>query len=83
MKIPKIAAVRPYLLAGGIVAVWIAGKVAFAGLGAGAFNITAWELAPVVVIGVALILIGWQRSARRNADLENKLSEDKSTEDEP
>jgi hypothetical protein len=80
---PKIAAVRPYLFAGGIVAVWIAGKVAFAGLGAGAFNITAWELAPLVIIGAALIAIGWQRSARPNANLENQLSEEKSTEDEP
>jgi hypothetical protein len=83
LKIPKIASVRPYLFAGGIVAVWIAGKVAFAGLGAGTFKITTWELASVVIIGAALIVIGWQRSARPNANLENQLSEEKSTEDEP
>jgi len=30
----------------------------FAGLGAGVFDITAWELVPVVLVGAALIVIG-------------------------
>ena len=83
MSNPKIAAARPYLFAGGIVAVWIAGKVAFAGLGAGVFDITAWELVPVVLVGAALIVIGWQRSTGTNTNLENGLSEGINTEDEP
>jgi hypothetical protein len=83
LSIPKIAAVRPYLLAGGIVAVWIAGKVAFLGLGAGAFNITAWELVPLVLVGAALIVVGWQRSTGRTTSLDDGLSEGVNTGDEP
>jgi hypothetical protein len=80
---PKIAAARPYLLAGGIVAVWIAGKVAFAGLGAGTFNITAWELVPLVIVGATLVVIGWPRRSGPDTNLEDGLSEGLNPEDEP
>lgn len=50
---------RVYLVAAGIVALGIASKVTFAGLGAGTFNITAWQAVLLALVGAALILIGW------------------------
>lgn len=83
MSIPKVSAVRPYLLAGGIVVLMIAAKVVFAGLGVGTFNITAWEIALLVVVGAALILFGWQRKTGPDTNLEDGVTEDINTEDEP
>jgi membrane protein implicated in regulation of membrane protease activity len=80
-----IPVVRRCLLASGIIVVMIAGKVGFAGLGAGTFNITAWELVLLVVVGAALIVLGWQWPRRTGPDtnLEDGVSESITTEDEP
>jgi membrane protein implicated in regulation of membrane protease activity len=59
LSIPRIAAVRVYLVAAGIVAPGIASKVTFAGLGAGTSNIAAWQVVLLALVGAALILIGW------------------------
>jgi hypothetical protein len=84
LNIPRIpVAARPYLLAAGVIIVGIAAKVAFAGLGAGTFNFTAWELVLAVVVGAVLILLGWQRKTRPDMNLEDGLSEGTNTEDEP
>jgi hypothetical protein len=84
LNIPRIpVAVRPYLLAAGVIIVGIAAKVAFAGLGAGTFNVTAWELVLAVVVGAVLIVLGWQRKTRPDTNLEDGLSESTNAEDEP
>jgi cytochrome c biogenesis protein CcdA len=84
LSIPRISvAVRPYLLAAGVIIVGIGLKVAFAGLGAGTFNFTAWELVLAVVVGAVLIVLGWQRKTRPDTNLEDGLSESTNTEDEP
>ena len=84
MNIPRIpVAVRPYLLAAGVIIVGIGGKVAFAGLGAGTFNVTSWELVLLEVVGAVLIVLGWQRKPRPDTNLEDGLSESTDTEDEP
>lgn len=61
----------------------VAGKVVFVGLGAGTFNITPWEVALLVVVGAALIVLGWSRRTGSDADSEDEISEDINTEDEP
>jgi hypothetical protein len=70
LSISKVSAVRPYLFAGGIVALLIAGKIVFPGLGAGMFNITPWEIVLLGVVGAVLIMLGWQR--RRDPDTISK-----------
>jgi hypothetical protein len=84
LNIPRIpVAVRPYLLAAGVIIVGIGGKVAFAGLGAGTFNVTAWDLVLLEVVGAVLIVLGWQRKPRPDTNLEDGLSESTNTDDEP
>jgi hypothetical protein len=84
LNIPRIpVAVRPYLLAAGVIIVGIGGKVAFAGLGAGTFNVTAWDLVFLEVVGAVLIVLGWQRKPRPDTNLEDRLSESTNTDDEP
>jgi hypothetical protein len=85
---PKIAAVRRVLLAGGIVTVIGAIKVALLGIGAGTFN-NATVVPVLLVVGAALILAGlpkwppWRRSTNREDGPADGLSEGIDTEDEP
>lgn len=75
MAIPRIATVRVYLVAAGVIAVGIAGKVAFAGLGAGTFNITTWEVILLALVGAALIALGWPWRKGKPPSAENELNE--------
>ncbi|MGA8548078.1 MAG: hypothetical protein WB785_22840 [Mycobacterium sp.] len=79
---PKIAAVRSVLFAVGIVALWIAGKLAYAGLGNGTFHVAMWELVVLVVVGGALIVFGWQRSTGATTDREDEPGDGIDAEDE-
>jgi hypothetical protein len=83
MSIPRIAPLRPYFFATGIVLLGIGGKVAFAGLGVGAINITPWEIVPLLVAGVMLIMLGWPRKAGPDGILDDEIGESTITEDEP
>jgi hypothetical protein len=84
LSIPRIpAAVRPYLLAAGVIIVGIGGKVAYVGLGAGTSKFTTWVVVLAVVGGAVLIVLGWQRNTRPDTDLEHGVSESTATEYEP
>jgi hypothetical protein len=85
MGMAKIAAVRRTLLVGGIVTVFIAIKVAALGIGAGTFN-NATVVPVLLVVGAALIVLGWPRwppwPRRAGPNLEDGLS-GINTEEEP
>lgn len=76
MSKQRMATARAFLFVVGVVLVGVAGKVAFAGLGAGTFTLTAWEVALVAVAGVALIVLGWQRKPRSITNSEDEIGED-------
>jgi hypothetical protein len=57
--------------------------VAFAGLGAGAFNIDAWELVALLAVGAMLIVLGWPRKSGPDANPEDEIGESTITGDKP
>ena len=62
---------------------WVVGKVVVLGMGTGTFRIADWELAVLVVVGAALITIGWQRAPKQSANRDDKLDDDVDPADEP
>jgi membrane protein implicated in regulation of membrane protease activity len=82
LSIPRIATVRVCVVAAGIVAVSLAGKVTFAGLGAGTFNIAAWQVVLLALVGAALILIGWPWQKGKSADPDDELHDGTHADDE-